>query len=128
MPNSKKNSSNNISSNNIDISDTNNSNKANPKEINTKTVNTKTTANSKTTTRNYHDQININNDLKLREMLKELPRFCMTFFRGIEYTTSSRTRIAYAYDLGVFFNYIKDTNPAYADICLLYTSPSPRDS
>ncbi len=121
MPNSKKNSSNNISSNNnssnnIDISDTNNSNKANPKEINTKTVNTKTTANSKTTTRNYHDQININNDLKLREMLKELPRFCMTFFRGIKYTTSSRTRIAYAYDLGVFFNYIKDTNPAYADI------------
>lgn len=116
MPNSKKNSSNNISSNNIDISDTNNSNKANPKEINTKTVNIKTTANSKTTTRNYHDQININNDLKLREMLKELPRFCMTFFRGIEYTTSSRTRIAYAYDLGVFFNYIKDTNPAYADI------------
>lgn len=121
MPNSKKNSSNNISSNNnssnnIDISETNNSNKANPKEINTKTVNTKTTANSKTTTRNYHDQININNDLKLREMLKELPRFCMTFFRGIEYTTSSRTRIAYAYDLGVFFNYIKDTNPAYADI------------
>lgn len=131
MPNSKKNSSNNNSGNNnssnnnssnnnsgnnIDISDTNNSNKANPKEINTKTVNTKTTANTKTTTRNYHDQININNDLKLREMLKELPRFCMTFFRGIEYTTSSRTRIAYAYDLGVFFNYIKDTNPAYADI------------
>lgn len=116
MPNSKKNSSNNNSSNNIDISDTNNSNKANPKEINTKTVNIKTTANTKTTTRNYHDQININNDLKLREMLKELPRFCMTFFRGIEYTTSSRTRIAYAYDLGVFFNYIKDTNPAYADI------------
>lgn len=116
MPNSKKNSSNNNSSNNIDISDTNNFNKANPKEINTKTVNTKTTANTKTTTRNYHDQININNDLKLREMLKELPRFCMTFFRGIEYTTSSRTRIAYAYDLGVFFNYIKDTNPAYADI------------
>lgn len=71
---------------------------------------------SNNTTRNYHDQININNDLKLREMLKELPRFCMTFFRGIEYTTSSRTRIAYAYDLGVFFNYIKDTNPAYADI------------
>ncbi len=116
MPNSKKNSSNNNSGNNIDISDTNNSNKANPKEINTKTVNTKTIANTKTTTRNYHDQININNDLKLREMLKELPRFCMTFFRGIEYTTSSRTRIAYAYDLGVFFNYIKDTNPAYADI------------
>ena len=116
MPNSKKNSSNNNSSNNIDISDTNNSNKANPKEINTKTVNTKMIANTKTTTRNYHDQININNDLKLREMLKELPRFCMTFFRGIEYTTSSRTRIAYAYDLGVFFNYIKDTNPAYADI------------
>ena len=116
MPNSKQNSNNNIDNSDTNNSDTNNSNKANSKEINTKTVNTKTVANSKTTTRNYHDQININNDLKLREMLKELPRFCMTFFRGIEYTTSSRTRIAYAYDLGVFFNYIKDTNPAYADI------------
>ena len=65
---------------------------------------------------NYHDQTNINNNLKLRTMLKELPSFCMMFFRGIEQTTSSRTRIAYAYDLGIFFTFIKENNPLYADI------------
>lgn len=62
--------------------------------------------------RNYHDQIIVDNDIKLREMLMELPKFCMNYFRGIEHTTSSRTRIAYAYDLGVFFNFIKENNPS----------------
>lgn len=66
--------------------------------------------------RNYHDEINVNNNLKLRKMLKELPGFCMMFFRGIEHTTASRTRIAYAYDLGIFFNFIKENNPSYKDI------------
>lgn len=65
--------------------------------------------------RNYHDQLTINNNLKLRQMLKELPSFCMMFFRGIEHTTSSRTRIAYAYDLGIFFNFIKENNPIFYD-------------
>lgn len=50
----------------------------------------------------YHEQVNIDNELKLRELQKKLPKFCSTFFRGIEPTTSSRTRIAYAYDLGIF--------------------------
>ena len=52
---------------------------------------------------NYHDQVDINNELKLRELRMKLPRFCGEFFRGIEPTTSSRTRIAYGYDLVVFF-------------------------
>lgn len=65
--------------------------------------------------RNYHEQLIVHNNIKLREMLKELPYFCMMFFRGIEPTTSSRTRIAYAYDMGIFFNFIKDNNPAYKD-------------
>ena len=64
----------------------------------------------------YHEQINIDNELKLRELQKKLPKFCSTFFRGIEPTTSSRTRIAYAYDLGIFFNYIKTENPKYSNI------------
>lgn len=66
--------------------------------------------------RNYHEQVIVDNNLKLREMLKSLPYFCMMFFRGIEPTTSSRTRIAYAYDLGIFFNYIKDNNPSYKNV------------
>ncbi|WP_343209077.1 tyrosine-type recombinase/integrase [Anaerolentibacter hominis] len=62
--------------------------------------------------RNYHDQVTIKNELKLRELQKDLPRFAGEFFRGIEPTTSSRTRIAYAYDLIVFFNYLKQNNPS----------------
>lgn len=61
--------------------------------------------------RTYHEQTNINNAVKLREKIKELPPFCSDFFRGIEPTTSSRTRIAYAYDLGVFFEFLHENNP-----------------
>jgi len=63
--------------------------------------------------RNYHDQIIIENNVKLRELLKELPEFSAMYFRGIEPTTSSRTRIAYAYDIRIFFIYIIEHNPIY---------------
>ena len=62
--------------------------------------------------RNYHEQVIIKNELKLRELQKGLPRFCAEFFRGIEPRTSSRTRIAYGYDLTVFFNYLMENNPS----------------
>lgn len=65
--------------------------------------------------RNYHDQVNMDNATKLRSLLENLPRFCRDFFRGIEPTTSSRTRIAYAYDLGVFFEFLKQSNPSLKD-------------
>lgn len=60
----------------------------------------------------YHEQITIDNNTKLRGLVAELPRFCAIFFRGIEPTTSSRTRIAYAYDLKVFFSFLLSTNSA----------------
>lgn len=60
----------------------------------------------------YHEQKDRENILKLREMLNSLPPFCKDFFRGIEPRTSSRTRIAYAYDLGVFFDFLVRENPA----------------
>lgn len=60
----------------------------------------------------YHQQKDIDNVKHLRELIKELPRFCGDFFRGIEPRTSSRTRIAYAYDLKVFFDFLKKENPA----------------
>ncbi len=62
--------------------------------------------------KNYHEQVNIDNAVRLRGLLETLPRFCRDFFRGIEPTTSSRTRIAYAYDLGVFFEFLLNSNPA----------------
>ena len=54
----------------------------------------------------YHEQKDIENIQKLRALIKELPPFCVDFFRGIEPRTSSRTRIAYAYDLHVFFDFL----------------------
>ena len=56
--------------------------------------------------RSYHEQVDRDNTIKLRELTSALPPFVRQFFRGIEQTTSSRTRIAYAYDLHVFFNYL----------------------
>ena len=64
----------------------------------------------------YHEQVDIRNTRKLRAILETLPRFCQDFFRGIEPTSSSRTRLAYAYDLRVFFEFLKATNPALKDI------------
>lgn len=59
----------------------------------------------------YYEDINIKNELHLRELISELPPFCKQFFIGIEPTTASRTRIAYAYDLACFFNYLHENNP-----------------
>ena len=63
--------------------------------------------------RSYYEEKNIENIKKLRELEKELPPFVTTFFRGIEPHTASRTRIAYAIDLKVFFEYIRNSNPLY---------------
>ncbi len=60
---------------------------------------------------NYHDEQNEINTQKMRNVLTTLPAFCKTFFRGIAESTSSRTRLAYAYDLRVFFEYMHESNP-----------------
>ena len=64
----------------------------------------------------YYEDVNIKNELKLRELLSKLPNFCKQFFIGIESTTSSRTRISYAYDLICFFDYIKQNNPLFKNV------------
>ena len=60
---------------------------------------------------NYHDEQNKQNILKMRAVLDTLPSFCRTFFRGIEDYTSSRTRLAYAYDIRLFFEFLHEKNP-----------------
>lgn len=55
---------------------------------------------------NYHDELNKKNILHLRELLAALPPFCSKFFHGIEERNATRTRVAYAYDLGVFFEWL----------------------
>lgn len=59
---------------------------------------------------NYHDEQNKQNIIKLRAVTDTLPPFCKNFFRGIEEYTSSRTRLAYAYDIRLFFEFLHDKN------------------
>lgn len=51
--------------------------------------------------------------LKLRELIGKLPEFAGDFFRGISNTTQIRTRVAYAYDLRIFFYYLKNHNDKF---------------
>ena len=60
---------------------------------------------------NYHDEIAKQNILKMRAVMETLPSFCRTYFIGIQEQTSARTRLAYAYDLRVFFEYLHSQNP-----------------
>lgn len=76
----------------------------------------------------YSQKIDKENELKLRELLLKLPKFAFEFFRGIESTTASRTRIAYAYDLIVFFNWLKEVNPSLANIDIHYIDISILDN
>ena len=62
---------------------------------------------------NYHDELNKKNILHLRELLDTLPPFCAQYFRGMQDYTASRTRIAYAYDIRVFFEYLHESNPVF---------------
>jgi len=56
----------------------------------------------------YHHQASLNRTKRLRELLKELPDFCSDYFIAIEQLTSPLTRLSYAYDLKLFFQYLSD--------------------
>ncbi len=60
----------------------------------------------------YHDEQDVENTLKLREVLKTLPAFSKDYFRAMEPTTSTKTRISYAYDIRIFFRFLKEMNPS----------------
>lgn len=55
---------------------------------------------------NYHHDVSKKEILKLRELQKQLPSFLREFFTGIAQRTATKTSMAYAYDLCVFFRYI----------------------
>lgn len=66
----------------------------------------------------YRQQTDIENTLKLREVLKTLPPFCKDFFRAIDATTTTKTRISYAYDIRIFFQFLLDENPTFRNISM----------
>lgn len=63
----------------------------------------------------YHEHTDIENTLRLRQVLATLPPFCRDYFRAIDATTTTKTRISYAYDICIFFQFLLDTNPAFKD-------------
>lgn len=54
----------------------------------------------------YYTERNIHDLDRIAELLNELPPFCEDYFLGIETRTSSQTRLKYAYDLRIFFDFI----------------------
>ena len=68
----------------------------------------------------HYDDLEKKNIVKLRELIAILPPFCKEYFRSIEPRTTSRTRISYAYDLKIFFNFLVKNNPTieYKNITL----------
>jgi len=55
---------------------------------------------------NYYTKRNIQDIDKIGELLEELPSFCEDYFLGIESRTSCQTRLKYAYDLRIFFDFL----------------------
>ena len=60
----------------------------------------------------HYDEIEKQNIVKIRQLVSELPSFCKDYFRNIENNTASKTRIAYAGDLHLFFNFLYKYNPS----------------
>lgn len=61
----------------------------------------------------YRSQTDTQNVLKLRDILKTLPPFAKEYFRAIESTTTTKTRISYAYDIRIFFQFLINENPYF---------------
>ena len=55
---------------------------------------------------NYYTKRNIQDIDRIGELLQELPSFCEDYFLGIESRTSCQTRLKYAYDLRIFFDFL----------------------
>lgn len=55
---------------------------------------------------NYYLERNITDLDKISELLEQLPPFCEDYFLGVESRTSSQTRLKYAYDLRIFFDFL----------------------
>ena len=73
----------------------------------------KTITKSSTMTSDYYKQTQIDQTLRLREILKTLPPFAKDYFRAMEPKSSAKTRINYAYDIRVFFHFLLENNPIY---------------
>lgn len=57
----------------------------------------------------YNEEIRLKNMKKVKEICdNSLPDYCRSFFRSYEVHSTSKTILAYAYDLNVFFRFLKN--------------------
>lgn len=63
----------------------------------------------------YVTERDIHNTDQLNRVLENLPAFCNAFFLGIEQTTSPLTRLGYARDLEIFFNFLIQETETFHD-------------
>lgn len=64
----------------------------------------------------YHKEISYKEKMHLNKIRKTLPSFLKEFFIGIEYKSSTKTTLAYAYDLGIFFKFLYEEHDTLAGI------------
>ena len=64
----------------------------------------------------YHQQISMQRTQRIRDICRELPDACRDYFFAISQTTSALTRLAYAYDLRVFFQYLTLEQASFAGV------------
>jgi len=63
---------------------------------------------------NYHAELDKKNIQRLRELQKTLPPFLGEFFRNRADYTSTRTRLGYAYDFKLFFNFLVNETRSFS--------------
>ncbi len=66
--------------------------------------------------KNYHEKVQIEQTVKLREILTTLPSFCKMYFRGESDAISARTKLGYALDLRIFFEFMHENNSSLKEI------------
>ena len=62
----------------------------------------------------YHQRTQIDRTKRLRTLLSELPDVCTDYFIAIEQQTGALTRLSYAYDLKLFFQYLSEELPKFS--------------
>lgn len=64
----------------------------------------------------YQEQQNEQILRQLQQVRKDLPPFLSEFFTGTAQTASAKTRLGYAYDLRIFFTYLREEHPTLGGI------------
>jgi len=66
------------------------------------------------TNTDFHKDLNIKKTIKLREIMRELPTFTNSFFIALENNSTILTRVNYASDLRIFFQFLVNEVPYFS--------------